>query len=987
MLTNGVLVKANITVKMADGTLRTIKEAIEVNIRLGSTDCRIPLLILPDVTDDLILGLDFLTSIGASLSCGGETINLGTSEANKANCLALRKMNPSEDNTREAKDEKLKPQEVIHQFLQEELGKFERLKGPSNITTHKITMKDDKPIKQRYYPKNPAMQAIISKEIDELLEKDCIEPSHSAYSAPIVLVKKKNGQWRLCVDYRQLNAKSIPDAYPLPRIQHILDRLRDAQYISTLDLKNGYWQIPMSPESKQYTAFTVPGRGLFQWKVMPFGLHSAPATFQRALDQVIGPEMEPHAFAYLDDIIVVGKTLQEHMENLKEVFRRLRAANLKINKDKCEFFKEDLKYLGHVVSRQGIHTDPDKVAAISELPPPTNVKGVRRFLGVASWYRRFVPDFAELVVPLTNLLKKGKRWSWTDEQQRAFEIMKEKLTEAPVLACPDFSKPFTLQTDASNNGLGAVLTQESEEGERVIAYASRHLNKAEINYSATEKECLAIVWGIRKMRPYLEGYKFNVITDHLSLKWLNSLENPSGRIARWALELQQYVFDVKYRKGKWNVVADTLSRQPLEALNKVTTEIGKCSWTQAKMAEVKNNPEKMADYAIQNGQLYRHIPGQSNDEDCSAWKLCVPKYLRARVLKENHNDSTAGHPGIRKTTTRIANKYYWPGMFRDIRNHVRCCDSCQRYKPTQDKPAGEMLTQIPDEPWSIICADFIGPLPRTKHGNTIILIFFDKFSKWTEIVPLRQATTDGVKRAFRERILARYGVPKVLVTDNGVQFNSRPFQRFLQDLGVRQQFTAPYTPQENPTERANRNVKRILSQLISNRQTQWDEFIPEISLAINSMTSETTGFTPAFLTQGREPRLPGSLFDEVTIGTGSPPQSPEYRGNRLKEIYNIVRRNLERAAQDQARHYNLRRRRWNPEVGTLVLAKTHYLSKAVDKFNAKLAPKYDGPYRIESYTSPVIVQLTSLGNLRNRTAHIKDLKEYHQMTDEPDKPL
>ncbi|KAH8286695.1 hypothetical protein KR018_009974, partial [Drosophila ironensis] len=245
------------------------------------------------------------------------------------------------------------------EFLRAELQAFEKMSGTSHITQHRIKMKDDRPVKQRYFPRNPKMQEEINRQVDELLEKGCIEASNSPYSAPVIMVMKKTGKWRLCVDYRLLNE-----------------------------------------------------RGLFQWRVMPFGLHSAPATFQRALDQVIGPEMMPHAFAYLDDIIVIGRTLEEHQENLREVFRRLRAANLRINPEKCELFKKELKYLGHMVTQEGIKTDPEKVAAIAELKPPANVKELRQYLGVASWYRRFVPDFATTVHPLTALLKKGAKWMW-----------------------------------------------------------------------------------------------------------------------------------------------------------------------------------------------------------------------------------------------------------------------------------------------------------------------------------------------------------------------------------------------------------------------------------------------------------------------------------------------------------------------------------------------------------------------------------------------
>ncbi|KAM8702049.1 hypothetical protein ACLKA7_001964 [Drosophila subpalustris] len=422
-------------------------------------------------------------------------------------------------------------------------------------------------------------------------------------------------------------------------------------YISTLDLKSGYWQIPMARGSREYTAFTVPGRGLFHWKVMPFGLHSAPATFQRALDSVIGPDMEPYAFAYLDDIIVSGASLEEHVRNLGEVLRRLRQANLRLNRAKCKFFRRSLVYLGHVISGEGIHTDPDKIAAVRELQPPATCRELRRCLGIASWYRRFVPNFADIVQPMSLLLKKGQKWEWKPEQQAAFEELKARLTEAPVLACPDFSEKFVLQTDASDCGLGAVLTQQHQGAERVIAYVSRRLVKAEENYSATEKECLAIVWAIRKLRCYLEGYRFDVVTDHLALKWLNSIDNPTGRIARWALELQQYQFDIHYRRGKQNVVADALSRQPLE----VTLQIAKeeepsCKWITRLTKRIREAPDRFPDFTIEGSQVYRHLGHRPEEEDYVPWKLLV--------LVKHHVLSNAAEGFAAKLAPKYEGPYY-----------------------------------------------------------------------------------------------------------------------------------------------------------------------------------------------------------------------------------------------------------------------------------------------------------------------------------------
>nr|XP_041632108.1 uncharacterized protein LOC121502491 [Drosophila kikkawai] len=875
----------------------------------------------------------------------------------------------------EATNEEQDPR--IQEFLYEQLVQFEGMTGVANIAEHRITMRDDRPIKQRYFPKNPAMQKIIDEQVDALLDQHCIEPSRSPHSAPLVLVRKKTGQWRMCVDYRQLNAKSIPDAYPLPRINHILERLRNAKYISTLDLRNGYWQIPMEAGSRACTAFTVPGRGLFQWRVMPFGLHSAPATFQRALDSVIGPDLDPYAFAYLDDIIVIGASLEEHMENLRRVFKRLRKANLRINQDKCSFFKRKLVYLGHVISDQGIHTDPEKVAAVRNLSPPTSLRELRRCLGMASWYRRFVPNFASVVQPMTNLLRKNQRWKWEQEQQKAFELLKSLLTDAPVLACPDFSVKMTLQTDASNYGLGGVLTQEIEGQERVIAYVSRKLDAAELNYSPTEKECLAIVWGIRKLRCYLEGYRFDVITDHLALKWLDQIENPTGRIARWALDLQQYQYDVHYRLGKYNVVADALSRQPLEHLQRLMPDERLCKWLKRKLADVQDDPQRFPDYVIQNGELYRHLGHRPDDQDYIPWKLCVAAEHRARILQECHDALTAGHFGTRKTILRISQKYYWPGMFRDVKQYVRQCALCQKYKAEQKAQAGRMLTRQVDEPFGIVCADFVGPLPRSKAGNTMLLVFFDSFTKWVELVPLRKATTTTLIQAFRERIIGRFGAPKKLVCDNGTQFTSKAFRGFLREMGVELQYTAPYCPRENPTERANRTVKTMISQYVGSDQSTWDQLIPELSLAINTSISETTGYSPAFLLQAREPRLPGSWYDQVTPGAGVAPETPADRAGRLKEIFQIVQTNIQKASRDQGRQYDLRRRAWRPTIGSLVLVRQHHLSKAVDGFAAKLAPKFDGPYKVVALPSPNIARIRLPGKRKGRLANIADLKEFH----------
>lgn len=404
----------------------------------------------------------------------------------------------------------------MQRFLKEELEKFERVTGPTNKTEHVIRLKTDVPIKQRYRPRNQAMQAVIDQEVEQMLRDGIIEPSRSAWSSPIVIVKKQDEKSRFCIDFRRVNEVTERDACPLPQITATLDKLRGARYLSTLDLKSGYWQVPLARDSRPITALTVPGKGLMQFRVMPFGLHSAPATFQRLLDQTLGPELKPHVFVYLDDIIVCNRTFDEHLRTLREIFRRLRDARLKLNPEKCKFCVNRIKYLGHVIDQDGIRTDPEKVSAIANWKEPRTVRQIRQFLGVASWYRRFIRNFATTAAPLTALTRKNAKWRWGPEEQRAFEQLKSALTSSPILACADFTRTFILQTDACTTGLGAVLTQFFPEGG--IAYASRTLTRTETNYSATELECLAVLWGIRRMRGYLEGYHFKVNNGSSSIE-------------------------------------------------------------------------------------------------------------------------------------------------------------------------------------------------------------------------------------------------------------------------------------------------------------------------------------------------------------------------------------------------------------------------------------------------------------------------------------
>lgn len=884
-------------------------------------DYVLPFHIIPTYANDMLLGIDNLTELGYHLSRAYNTFT----------CHEL--------NMDAAKEE-------IASLLRLDA----QVKGPANCAVHRIKLKPGvEPIKTRFFPRNPAMQKIINDEVDQMLRDGIIEPSDSPWSSPVVMVKKKDKSHRFCVDLRKVNDASEKDAYPLPHINASLDKLRKAKYISTIDLKSGYWQILLDADSKAITAFTIPGRGLFQFRVMPFGLHSAPATFQRAMNTVLGADLEPYVVVYLDDIIVVGETLEQHMRLLREVFSRLRRANLKINVDKSRFLKNRTLYLGHVIDGEGIRTEPDKIKAIREILSPTTVKQLRQFLGMVSWYRRFIPSCADLTKPLTSLLQKRKRWRWGEKEQTAFETLKNKLQSDPILVPPDFTKRFTLQTDASNIGLGAVLTQIQDGRECVIAYASRSLNKAEQNYSVTEKECLAVVWGIQKMRPYLEGYQLTVMTDHQSLKWLRTMESPTGRVARWGLYLQQFDFDIVYRKGKWNKVADALSRNDHpdpndrvedtinSTIHVAAVEMGDPWYTRIKQG-VETEPQKYPEFCLINGSLYRHAYHSLDYTDRGdVWKLCVRYEDRVRVLRENHDAPTAGHLGIAKTIARISRSYYWPRMRADITEYVRRCIKCQEFKPSQQPSSGNMGTIQATRPWEVVSADIVGPKPRSNSGMMYTVVFQDKFTKWIEVQPLRSPKSSAIGQALKDRILLRFGRVDTIITDNGTPFISREFTSLLENFQIRHVRTPPYSPQCNPVERVNRVIGTMIAQFVTQNQKTWDKLIPELTFAYNTARHESTQFTPAYLNYGREISPPMALYTQK--GAISPHDHAQ-SAKTLADTIELVQVNLAQAYGKQSKYYNEKRGIWQPEVGDVVCKRVHHLSSAADNFAGKLANKF-----------------------------------------------
>ena len=948
---------------------------IAVPFVLLARTCVLDVLVVPDLPHRLILGADFWRVMGVVPDLRRDVWRF-SAEADLCELQVGGEL---------TEGQRLRLDALVREYFASMDGTL----GTVTTVEHEIVT-DSPPIRLRYYPVSPVKQQIIDEELRSLLAQGVIEPSRSAWSSPILLVPKKDGSYRFCVDYRRLNGVTKRDAYPLPYISSILDRLRGAKYLSSLDIKSAYWQVPVAEASREYTAFTVPGRGLFQFRRMPMGLTNAPATWQRLIDRVLGADLEPYVLVYLDDIVIVSPDFETHLDLLAKVMQRLRDAGLTVSEEKCHFCRPELKYLGYVVDRRGLRVDSDKVRAILDIPVPRSVSEIRRFAGMASWYRRFVPEFASVMAPITRLTRKGVKFEWTAECQQAFTVIKERLVSAPILTCPDFRVPFCLQTDASAFGLGAVLTQVLDGEERVIAYLSRSLTRQEQNYSTTERECLGVIWAVEKLRHYLEGTHFTVVTDHASLVWLSRMRDPTGRLARWAVRLQPFDFTIVHRKGRELVVPDCLSRSVpvlVDAAESVdwaerfrsTSD----AWYVDMLRRVASRPARFARWRVESGLLYKYAKTRSDyglADPGESWKMVVPKDVRKELLHRYHDGNSAGHFGRYKTYWRLRERYIWPKMHSEVGRYVRECTICAAQKPEQKAPAGLMGTR-PEvtRPWQTISLDFVGPLPRSTRGSTSILVVSDYFTKYVLLFALRSASAKSLVRLLEERVFLVYGVPQFVVCDNGVQMRSRDFVNLCGTYGARISYTPLYCPHADPVERVNRVVKTMLACYVRDDQRRWEDHLAFVGCAIRAAQSEATGYSPFFVNFGRRYVGDGREFETQMVAGEAPLGAPE-RAKRFLQLYGRVRARLSAAQERGRRAYNLRRRPVQYVVGQAVWRKNKVLSDALKYVSAKLSAKFVGPFWVKRRMGTCTYELRDEAGKSRGTWHVQDLKPAQGVT-------
>ena len=756
-------------------------------------------------------------------------------------------------------------------ILDEHPEVFEDELGQIRGTTAKIFVDEETTPKfWRARPVPYALREKVEKELDRLVETGVIEPvQFSDWAAPIVPVIKKDGSVRICGDYKvTVNQVSKNDTYPLPRIEDIFASLSGGTSFSKLDLAHAYQQITLDEESRKYVTVNT-HKGLYRYNRLPFGVTSAPSIFQRTMENIL--QGLPHVSVYIDDILITGKTDEEHLQNLDGVLKRFEEAGVRLRRDKCRFMLPSVEYLGHKISEKGLQPTDNKVLAIKEAPTPKDVSQLKSFLGLVNYYGKFLNNLSSTLSPLYRLLQAKTKWSWGSEQEESFRKVKSMLTSDCLLIHYDPDKELLLACDASPYGVGAVLSHKLEDGqEKPIAFASRSLAPAERKYSQLEKEGLAVVFGVKRFHQYIFGRHFTIHSDHKPLQHLfkESSTIPtmaSARIQRWSLTLGAYDYSITYKEGKYHANADSLSRLPLPKapVNIPVPEETILLMDALKFSPVNANQIKLwtdrdpllakVRHLVLHGwqemddpmmQPYQQRQNELSTHDgCILWgnRVIIPTAGRQRVIDELHE----GHPGVSRMKSLARGFVWWPRIDKDLEEKVKQCSTCQEHRH-HPPPAPLHPWEWPKHPWVRLHADYVGPFM-----GKMFLVVIDAYSKWIEVKTVSSATSTVTTNQLRS-IFATHGLPEILVTDNGTTFTSAEFQEFAKNNGIRHVKTAPYHPSSNGL--AERAVQTLKSSLKKHSNVDLETQVARFLFRYRITPHSTTGVAPAELLLGRLPR-------------------------------------------------------------------------------------------------------------------------------------
>lgn len=838
----------------------------------------------------------------------------------------------------------------------------------------------------------------------------------------------KKDPYRLCLNYRPINLAVLDTGYPIPNINFLFTLLAGAQYYSVFDCLKGFWQMELDEESRDYTGFTTTF-GQYRWKRLPMGLKVSPQAWQSSVDSIFINELYKFFLIYIDDGLVFSQTFEEHLKQLDVILGKAKAANLSLSVTKCRFGYQEVKLLGHIVGQDGFKMDPSKVERIVNWPRPQNTTDVNQFVGMIQYYRRYLRGLSTILAPLNQLKKKNVAFIWDTAQEEAFQECKSLLMSNHVLKHPDFTKPFILFTDASNIGIGAVLSQQddSEEGFiRPVYYGSKSLTDAERRTSIYEREFLAIVYFIHFFKVYLIGHKFVVYTDQKSLQYLIKFnEEASAKVVRWQASLLAYDFDIIYRPGKLNANADALSRlDPVYSQGPDLEEIIEDYYIPLNMVkrvredEADLNVKKYKDvqdqrYGESDGMstnLYYNIiqylslwqlPEGASDQERKAIKGMALKYEVSEgrlytkstkksprrkvvkdvdvllVLKAHHDHLLAGHQGVTRTFNAIKDKYYWPGYFDTVRRYVSSCNLCQNFGPRNPPTPLTINPKFNSEgPFSNVVIDYIY-LPLTARGNNSALVMVDKFTGWVECVPTPTQSAGCTCIALFEWI-CRFGKMNQIECDNGSHFNAEEVKvLMISSYGIDIHFGVPYHPQgQGKVERMNGAIKAIMKKYAMTYVEEWDMWLPAILYVIRTSPRQDHGYSSFYLAYGRQPRQIEEDAEELQIDGMEITQTIMQRVQQIVELNRTViplaKSNIIKYKMKMIERYNRTTKTQTYNINDLVMVLEH----AHQLKSAALVNKWVGPFRVESIVGHDIYRVKD-GELKLPIAyHANQMKLY-----------
>lgn len=861
-----------------------------------------------------------------------------------------------------------------------------------------IKVNDTTPFKCMSYPIPLAYQSVTDAEIKRMLELRIIRKQATPFINPLVPVIKKDGTVRLCLDARRTNKIIIPDYdSPMPP-EEILQKFSGKKFLSTFDLTSAFWQIPISEGSKQFTGFLYQGQS-YVFNVIPFGLCVSMAALNRCLNQLLGPEILDHTTIYVDDLLCASNTFDLHCTHINMLLQRLCEIGMTVKLSKTLLCRNEVPFLGMILTPQGIKPDERKLQAILEFPRPTDKKSLQGFTGTCGYLQRFTEKYAQTVSPLYKLLQNNTAWEWTEEHENAFKQTKQLFKEVCMLFHPVAGKRYFIESDASLSGIAALLYHIDNNDKHIISCVSRSLKPAEKNYTVSELELLAIQWSLSKFRYFVANAPLTIRTDHKALSFLTKCRLLNARLTRYILAIQDYNFEIEHIPGVENKWADILSRNtPQNSLN--TNKNYSCEQNDILIApaiitdnkinipELKSLPNfqekdtklndirtlildphkplssKRHENIISNYIIYENILFQKHNE---LWKACIPNSLINTIVKSYHE--YFGHFGPHKILHKISEQFIWPRMRRDIRRIIAGCDVCQKSKSLNCKYIGESQSNIPRQPGECVAIDIFGPLPRAQLGMQYVLVLIDVFSKFVVFYALKTATAKSILNKIIYFYIPTVNKPLSILSDNASQFTSKEFQTTLEKEGIKLKHSAIYTPTSNPAERPLKDTGRIIRAYCHDKHTTWLKVLPKIARWINITVCETTGFTPFELQHGRAPE------NELKQLINFPPSSQV--PVKPIEMHIIARERMNKAAKKRQERANKSGTILTFKKDDLVLVKSHRLSNLQNKEMSKFFLLYEGPFKVLNVIGPTTYAIANIDGDQQLYVHnIKNLKPY-----------